>query len=127
MNGNRRCRPIIQEALVAAYKDLKKLDPNELVEPKMCITTKVLNFKQARQAVYDVVPNNRTDGQDLLPDELKQWMVDVEARALVRNHAYGDAFAKVKNDLLCTQSVVQSDKLLRNLKRFSWNSSFRTR
>ena len=86
--------------MIAAYKELKKLDPNDLVEPKLCITTKILNYKQALQTFYDSVPNSRTDGNNLVPDELTQWIVDDEARALVRDHAYGGAFAKVKHDFL---------------------------
>ena len=78
--------------MIAAYKELKKLDPNDLVEPKMCVTTKILNYKQALCHVHDILSL-----EDRLPDELTQWLADDEARALVRDHAYADAFDKVKH------------------------------
>ena len=77
-----------------SYKAVRQIDEQDLVVPQVKITTKILNFKSCLDNVLKILPV-RPDGRDSLPDKIKRWLVDDEARALLRNGQYQTAYEAV--------------------------------
>lgn len=69
----------------------------DLISPQIKTTTKILNYKFMLDDVSAIMPP-RANGGNALPDELYKWLVDDEARALLRVGKFDHAFATVAHE-----------------------------